>query len=310
MPVNADEKIREITFARTRGTHARLRQCFALLLTLACVAGFAATHFFDASSAVSPFKLAGAALTLESMKTSPTSSQFSHETPTHRGVACAACHQRVDNSAEPRVPGHKACTDCHLQQFVGQPDLPMCSICHTNLETRNPPVKAFPRLRSFNVKFDHAQHTTGAGSSEKGCAACHSPSGRGVALTIPSGLDAHARCYTCHTPQATAAGRDIANCGACHDLSPYAPTPTGSKAFRIGFSHATHGARQRLDCASCHTVRAGLPQSRQVASPTPAQHFPPRRAQSCATCHNNRRAFGGEDFSDCKRCHTGTTFRF
>jgi hypothetical protein len=28
------------------------------------------------------------------------------------------------------------------------------------------------------------------------------------------------------------------------------------------------------------------------------------------TCHNNRRAFGGDDFADCKRCHTGQTFRF
>ncbi|HEX5706892.1 MAG TPA: cytochrome c3 family protein, partial [Pyrinomonadaceae bacterium] len=75
------------------------------------------------------------------------------------------------------------------------------------------------------------------------------------------------------------------------------------------FSHAAHGSRQGLSCASCHEVRAGLAQSRQVSSPRPAQHFPPARTRSCASCHDNRRAFGGEDFGDCKRCHRGSTFR-
>jgi hypothetical protein len=28
------------------------------------------------------------------------------------------------------------------------------------------------------------------------------------------------------------------------------------------------------------------------------------------SCHNDKRAFGGDDFSDCKRCHQGPTFRF
>jgi hypothetical protein len=39
-------------------------------------------------------------------------------------------------------------------------------------------------------------------------------------------------------------------------------------------------------------------------------HFASTRTQSCASCHNNSRAFGGTDFSDCKRCHEGSTFRF
>ena len=59
-----------------------------------------------------------------------------------------------------------------------------------------------------------------------------------------------------------------------------------------------------------HQVRAGAPQTRQVASPQPTQHFGTGRAQNCMTCHNNRRAFGGDDFADCKRCHKGQTFRF
>jgi hypothetical protein len=28
------------------------------------------------------------------------------------------------------------------------------------------------------------------------------------------------------------------------------------------------------------------------------------------TCHDGKRAFGGDDFSSCKRCHTGTAWRF
>jgi hypothetical protein len=28
------------------------------------------------------------------------------------------------------------------------------------------------------------------------------------------------------------------------------------------------------------------------------------------SCHDGKRAFGGDDFSACKRCHTGTAWRF
>jgi c(7)-type cytochrome triheme protein len=236
-------------------------------------------------------------------------SNFSHTLPAHSGVACASCHQRAGNAPQPALPGHKSCTGCHFQQFVtaGQP---ICAICHTNVESSSPPVKAFPPLKSFNARFDHAQHTTGAGRPEQGCAACHTSARRGVALSIPSGLQAHQNCYQCHTPGAQSAGRDISSCGACHAPGGYRRTPADSRAFRVSFSHAAHGPRQGLSCAECHGVRAGAPQSRQVTSPRPTQHFASGRAQSCMTCHNNRRAFGGEDFSDCKRCHKGPTFRF
>jgi hypothetical protein len=234
---------------------------------------------------------------------------FAHATPQHARLACDSCHRRTDNSPRPRLPGHKACSDCHLQQFMTA-GTPFCAVCHTSLDARTPPVKNFPALRSFAVRFDHAQHNSGAGRPAAGCAACHAPARRGVALSIPSGLDAHANCYQCHTPQASAAGRDLGSCGACHAQGSYRPTPAAARSFRVGFSHATHGPRQGMACAECHTVRAGLPQSRQVSAPRPAQHFGAGRAQSCMTCHDNRRAFGGDDFADCKRCHKGQTFRF
>ena len=239
-------------------------------------------------------------------------SNFSHRSARHAALACASCHQRpADNSATPVFPGHKACTDCHLTQFTTR-EIAMCSICHASVETASAPLKNFPAnfTESFNVRFDHAQHMSGAARPEKNCAACHAPARRGVALSIPVGLSAHNQCYSCHTPNSrAAAGRDLASCGVCHAPAPYRRTPTNAQAFRASFSHAQHGARQRLACADCHSITANLPQSRQVSVPRTAQHFPTVRAQSCMTCHDGRRAFGDADFQDCKRCHRGQTFR-
>jgi c(7)-type cytochrome triheme protein len=80
-------------------------------------------------------------------------------------------------------------------------------------------------------------------------------------------------------------------------------------AFRVNFSHSAHRSAG-LGCNDCHTVRPGRAQARQVSAPIASQHRAPAGAQSCATCHNDRRAFGGDDFSDCKRCHQGNTWHF
>src|SRR5437588_8412580 len=84
-------------------------------------------------------------------------SVFRHTSQRHASLACTACHQRGDNSATPAFPGHKACTSCHLTQFVTS-SVPMCAICHTDVNGSNPPLKTFPASfkESFNVKFDHA----------------------------------------------------------------------------------------------------------------------------------------------------------
>lgn len=238
--------------------------------------------------------------------------RFSHSSSKHSQLACVSCHQRPDNAATPRFPGHKACMDCHVGQFLA-PAIPMCNICHSGLSGGNPPLKTFPTKfnESFNAKFDHAQHNRGEAKPSTGCASCHSASlRRGVAMTIPVGISAHNNCYQCHTPGKTSSGRDISSCATCHSVTSYRRTSTSSVAFNVSFSHAQHGPRQRLNCADCHSLLEGLPQSRQVSSPRAAQHFPPGRGFSCASCHNNRRAFGEKDFDDCVRCHKGTTFKF
>lgn len=288
-----------------------LRLSVAVIIITAAALLAALSHNARVSArtggATNPTATLAAAAALALQNTERDFSRFSHSIAEHR-QNCAACHRRIDNSAEPRLPGHKACTNCHIQQFVNQ-SLPMCAICHTNLESGRPPVKAFPALQSFDARFDHAQHETGGGRPEQGCVSCHAPLRRGVAYSIPATLNAHTQCFQCHTPQAQSGRRDIGSCGTCHDLGRLSRASTGARAFSVGFSHATHSARQRLNCADCHTVRAGVAQALQVSSPRPTQHFGSARAQSCMSCHNNRRAFGGDDFSDCRRCHKGQTFR-
>lgn len=240
-------------------------------------------------------------------------SKFLHKSPRHSSLSCNSCHERTDNSATPRFPGHKACTDCHRSQFT-TPAIPMCLICHADTKTNNPPLKTFPASfnEPFNVKFDHAQHNTGNARPQNGCASCHNtPVNRRAGLAIPANLVAHDNCYTCHTPSSKSnAGREIASCGVCHEQKAYRPTTTNARAFRFSFSHAEHGTRQRLACADCHKLTAGAPQTRQVSSTTTSQHFLNTRSQTCATCHNGRRNFGGDlGFADCKRCHSGPTFR-
>lgn len=240
-------------------------------------------------------------------------STFKHTSPRHAAQACTACHQRSgDNSIKPRFPGHAACQSCHMGQFVTA-TVPMCSICHSDMNGQNPPLKSFPTTfkESFNVKFDHAQHMTGVARPQGGCAACHRPLNRGFALTIPAGLNAHSQCYSCHTPTSkSASGKEIASCDVCHDQKAFARTSTNARAFRVGFAHSKHGPRQRLECATCHPLTAGLPQGRQASSPRAAEHLITGGGQSCMTCHNGKRSFGGDlSFKDCRRCHTGSTFR-
>jgi c(7)-type cytochrome triheme protein len=240
-------------------------------------------------------------------------STFKHTSARHASLACDACHQRTDNSATPRFPGHKACTGCHLAQFV-TPNVPLCAVCHTDVNSRQPPLKPFPAKfnESFNLKFDHSQHMTGSARPQSGCAACHTRlGGRAAALTIPAGIAAHNQCYSCHTPNSKSqAGKEIASCGVCHDEKSYARTRTNARSFGFAFSHAKHGPSQRLDCADCHQLRAGAPQARQVSSPLAAEHFAATRGQTCLSCHNGKRSFGGDlNFRDCRRCHTSASFK-
>ena len=231
-------------------------------------------------------------------------SKFLHNSRNHARMPCLLCHRRDSNSPQPKLPGqsnHAPCTGCHAQQFSNS-DSPICTICHTDVKSGA--LKSFPRLKSFSMKFDHSLHVK---MERVNCATCHRPARRGVALSIPAGFNAHAICYTCHTPRAQAQGRDISSCRTCHQLGSYRRTSEFAQAFRVGFNHAKH---QKVACTECHQVRAGMAQRNQVTSPAPLNHHARAGTDSCMSCHDGKRAFGGDDFSACKRCHTGTRWRF
>lgn len=290
---------------------ARARRWLSLCVLAAGGLALALTLLPDARVSALPSVPAGASAPAEVEPAGAQGadySRFTHTSPEHARLACLLCHRRENDWPRPvRSEGHTPCAGCHAQQFADAQS-PLCTICHAN--PASGAVKPFPALRSFNVKFDHARHARGAARPAEGCAACHRPARRGVALSIPAGASAHTTCFRCHTPRAQAGGRDISSCGACHGLGRYARTPEAARAYRVNFSHAEHGARRGLSCNECHRVRAGMPQGRQVTSPAPSQHRAPARAESCMSCHDDRRAFGGDDFSDCKRCHQGNAWHF
>jgi hypothetical protein len=189
-----------------------------------------------------------------------------------------------------------------LNEFTN-PASGICTICHDGLKSVPATMRAFPARfnEGFNMKFDHAAHSSGAGRPREGCAACHQP--QGAAKSIPAGIGTHNTCFTCHTPES-----NIGSCNVCHETAPYRRTVASRTVFKAVFSHADHTGRQGVTCTECHTVRAGAPQSRQVAAPVAVQHFSAGGSVSCRTCHNDRRAFGEENFVNCKRCHGGPGF--
>jgi c(7)-type cytochrome triheme protein len=234
-------------------------------------------------------------------------SKFLHSSPNHARLPCLLCHRRESASPRPILPGasgHLPCAGCHSQQFANK-ESPICTICHTDVNSGA--IKAFPPLKSFRMVFDHARHLNMGGVS---CRTCHQPARGGVALSIPAGFNAHSTCYRCHAPRAQASGRDISSCGTCHKLGSYSRTSTTAAAFRMSFSHGKHGPGQKVECNDCHAIRPGMAQRRQVTAPEAANHHASGRTQSCMTCHNGKRAFGGDDFSVCKRCHTGNYWHF
>lgn len=225
-------------------------------------------------------------------------SKFRHDNPMHARMPCLLCHKRNDNSAKIKFSGHMPCAGCHTQQFAGSQS-PMCTICHTETS-----VKTFPPLRSFNIQFDHGSHVR-----QTNCATCHKPSRRGVAVSVPSGAAAHATCFQCHAPKKEVGGRNIGSCSTCHQPGTPVRGSDSARAFSRNFSHQEH-TRHNMNCTACHTVKAGASRGRQVSSPAPSMHFAPPRSVSCGGCHNDKRAFGTEDFSNCKRCHEGRSFKF
>jgi c(7)-type cytochrome triheme protein len=217
------------------------------------------------------------------------------------------CHRRDGNSARPAIPGssnHLPCAGCHVKQFADSSNA-ICTICHSNAQSGA--LKPFPGLGSFNMRFDHAGHVKLGGVS---CGTCHRPGRGGVSMTIPAGFNAHVTCYQCHGPQTKSGDRQISSCGLCHELGGYVRTRETAPAFRVSFSHAKHNQGNGVSCNDCHRVRGNAGQRLQVTAPQPLNHHAAPNALSCMSCHNGKRAFGGDDFSACSRCHKRDRWHF
>lgn len=231
-------------------------------------------------------------------------SKFKHDNPNHSRLPCLLCHRRETDAPRPVMPGgadHAPCTGCHAKEFANSGH-PICTVCHTDAQAGK--VKPFPRLSSFGMRFDHARHQN---LGRLSCNSCHQPVRGGVALSIPAGFNAHTNCFGCHTQRAQSSGRDISSCGTCHQMERYVRASQSARAFSVGFSHAKHDRSEGLNCNQCHRIQSGR---RRVSAPQPLNHHARRGAFSCMSCHDGKRAFGGDDFSVCKRCHTGTGWRF
>jgi c(7)-type cytochrome triheme protein len=294
-------------FASKVYTHRVPTGLFVSAVALACAFALSSRSLSASSTRRQAADLSTGLIDEESQEPSGDFSKFTHTNPMHSRLPCLLCHRRETNSPRPPRPGkggHLPCAGCHSQQFANAGS-PICVICHTDVQKGT--LKPFPPLKSFRVKFDHARHVGKTGVS---CATCHRPSSGGVAFSIPARSNAHVVCYQCHTPRAQSNGRDISSCGTCHQLGGYSRTPATGKAFQVSFSHAKHGAPQKLSCSDCHNVRAGMPQRRQMTAPVPLNHHAPAGTESCLTCHNGKRAFGGDDFTSCKRCHQGPQWHF
>jgi cytochrome c553 len=123
-------------------------------------------------------------------------SKFQHDTRNHARLPCLLCHRRDSNAPVPKRPGasnHLPCAGCHAQQFQNA-ESPICTICHTDVKSGA--LKAFPRLKSFRMKFDHARHVN---MGRVSCATCHRPLRAGVALSIPAGFNAHTAYFNIHS---------------------------------------------------------------------------------------------------------------
>jgi c(7)-type cytochrome triheme protein len=288
---------------------ARIRCLCSLAFVLVACVGFALVLIQDHRAAAQTQRQPSASETLaQAQEPGRDFSKFTHTNPVHSRLPCLLCHRRDTNSPRPVRPGaggHMPCAGCHAQQFA-DPASPICTICHT--DPQSGAMKPFPPLRTFGVRFDHATHTRQ--NLRQGCATCHRPERRGVSLSIPSAAEGHTTCFQCHTPRALGpSGRDISSCGTCHRIGSYSRTPETAAAYRVSFSHSAHTGKG-LACAECHQVRAGAAQRRQVSAPQPLMHHASAAAQSCISCHNDKRAFGVENFKNCTRCHRGSEWHF
>jgi hypothetical protein len=239
-----------------------------------------------------------------------------HERPGAREIAAGIVGTTNRNlKLSLKFPGHKACVECHVVQFTSKPQQ-TCAVCHNTEQGLNarPPQRDFPQRYDFNAVFDarqHENHITYKLSDGKlvGCAFCHKPTEKALAVTIGS----HPECYACHTPGSFDSKANAkTGCVVCHtQMVTPRPDPFSAKlesrAYGAKFSHAEHV--KYMDCTACHSIQAGYNQS-SPSSPKVKEHNTAAQTggRGCFSCHDGKQHYGravfsGDDSQSCKRCH-------
>lgn len=223
--------------------------------------------------------------------------KFNHTS--HAQIKCDDCHVRKIDALIPSLPGHRACVSCHVKEFTST-GFGICANCHKGIDAVRPALVDFPKRESFGVAFSHTTHATYIGGERRAdCSECHAVSG--ARATLP----AHRECYTCHKAPGEFKANEKpidGNCGVCHtNQGSFMNFKTGGAAYRYRFTHDSHvsaGAK----CAECHGITGEG--SDQVSQPVLREHRGVGFSKGCGSCHNGRRAFGGEiEHNACARCH-------
>ncbi|MBX7169942.1 MAG: hypothetical protein K1X72_03220 [Pyrinomonadaceae bacterium] len=210
----------------------------------------------------------------------------------HSGLDCNSCHSSTGGNkmSEINISMHSgqsnSCATCHnSQRAFGANDFSDCRKCHQEVAS----------TKNFGVKFDHSKHV------KTDCAVCHKSGGAGINFSVPNSKTAHTTCFQCHSPMKDKGSFTTSKCFQCHQIGGTNNIQPSPQKIPGNFAHQKHNF---LDCDNCHTSDHG-----QMNVPTVVMHKPNKATLSCATCHNNQAAFG-EDFSNCKRCHTNGSFKF
>lgn len=216
---------------------------------------------------------------------------FSFDHQNHSRVSCESCHNNASGNKMTaiNVGMHSGsvnnCATCHNgNKAFGANTFRDCRQCHQEVAG----------AKSFGVPFDHADH------AKTNCATCHKPTSAN--FSIPNGQNAHNTCFQCHSPNKPGPTFTSSKCFSCHQVNGSNDITAASVTIDGNFTHTKH---KSFNCATCHESSKGV-----MAAPTVAMHKETKATQTCATCHNGQKAFGGDNFTNCKLCHTTGNFKF
>lgn len=160
--------------------------------------------------------------------------------------SCSSCHQGAAQRGAPLWPEAASCAACHdgtIEKAVAW----------------RPPSTP----RASNLRFDHIEHASKAGSKSPACAGCHAlPGEQRMAVREP----VVGRCLDCHGIRVAHLSAPDSACSTCHvplvravsltsnDIAGFPAPP--SHAAPDFLTRAGHGATSRqtmrASCATCH----------------------------------------------------------